>query len=601
MKSLHGKTALLVALLPLALAACLAPSVAWATIEEGDQSQPTDEEIAAAIDAGWIETGSKDAAAVEKNDSLPYVALGAQSDISLITQGSKVSSAPYTIKEYSGATMYETAVSQAEATFTKSEYAIIAGPGDAWVDALSAAGLAGGLNDGKGCPILFSEKNSMHPASMQSLKKMGVKKVVIVGGTAAVGVGVEKDLEDADISVEKRLGGEDCYGTQMEIFNYGINKNLWSGDLAIIATGTWFGDALSVSPVAYKLKAPIFLVSKTKDLNAAQKAAWKEAAEKGMFKEVEAVGGEAVISQKAVTFANDMIKKAGGTGEVAWEWGETQYETSSAIAEYAVKKQGFKWNNMAFTTGQQPYDALAGSVYQGSSNSVMLLADSAKASTITVAYGHHSEIKTMRFFGGKRALASNTRIGIADKFGIPYASIPNFKLYLDAGHGYNDMGNGYYSGGATGNGYVENELTVELAHMVQAILANEYGVDMFVNDDGGPYRYRHAEAVAQGCDMIVSIHFNATPGGSGSLTLVHSYNNAEMSWPLAEQVHPYLVSSMGLHDYGIWPQEVAILGGQLPAILLEICFIDNYYDMQIYQANKSTVARNIAKGIVAKP
>ena len=579
------------------IAALSVPSIAWATIEEGDQSEPTDEEIAAATDAGWIETGSKDAAASEEDDSLPYVALGAQSDISLGAQGSKVSSAPYTIKEYSGATMYETAVSQAEAAFMKSEYAIIAGPGDAWVDALSAAGLAGALK----CPILFSEKNSMHPASMQSLKKMGVKKVLIVGGTAAVGAGAQKDLEDAGIEVKKRLGGKDCYGTQMEIFNYGIENNLWSGDLAIIATGTWFGDALSVSPVAYKLKAPIFLVSGTKDLNATQKDAWKKASEKGMFKKVEAVGGEAVVSKSAIAFGNEMIKKAGGTGEVAWEWGQTQYETSSAIANYAVKHQGFDWDNVAFTTGKQPYDALAGSVYQGSSNSVMLLADSAKATTISEAYAQRSRIKTMRFFGGKRALTSNTRIGIADKFGIPYASIPNFKLYLDAGHGPNDLGNGYYSSGATGNGYEEYELTYELAHKVYDILHGEYGVDIFLNDDGGPYRYRHAEAVAQGCDMIVSIHFNATPGGSGSLTLVHSYNDAEMSWPLAEQVHPYLVSSMGLHDYGIRGQQVAILGGQLPAILLEICFIDNWYDMQIYQANKSKVARNIANCIIAKP
>ena len=600
MESIQRKLTALLILLPIALVVCLLPAPAWATIEEGDQSQPTDEEVAAAIEAGLISTDVSQSIAsgggVDEGDELPYVALGAQSDLSLFTQSSKVSSSPYTINEYSGATMFETAVAQATAAYTTSEYAIIAGPGDAWVDALSAAGLAGGVN----CPILFSEKNSMHEATMAALKQLGVSKVIIVGGPAAVGAGVEKDLESAGITVEARLGGKDCYDTQMKIYEYGLENNYWSGDLAIIATGTWFGDALSVSPVAYKLKAPIFLVGKTKTLNSAQMAAWKKAAEDGMFKNIEAVGGEAVVSPKAIAFGNEMIKKAGGTGEVAWEWGQTQYETSTAIASHAVKYQGFKWNNVAFTTGNQPYDALAGSVYQGATSSVMLLADSAYASTIGAAYAHHSDIKTMRFFGGKRALASNTRIGIADAFGIPYASIPNFKLYLDAGHGYNDMNNGYYSGGATGNGYVEYELTYELSHLVYNILHDEYGVDIFLNDDGGPYRYRHAEAVAQGCDMIVSIHFNAA-GGSGSLTLVHSYNNAEMSWPLAEQVHPYLVSSMGLYDYGVRPQAVAILGGQLPAILLEICFIDNWYDMQIYQANKSTVARNIAYGIIAKP
>ena len=580
----------------LAFAACLAPSAAWATIEEGDQSQPTDEEIAAAIAAGWISGESVDSVSTD-DDSLPYQVLGVQSDSSLATQGSKVSSSPYTINEYSGDTMFETAVSQAEAAFTKSEYAIIAGPGDAWVDALAAAGLAGGLK----CPILFSEKGEMHSASMASLKKLGVKKVIIVGGTAAVGAGVEKDLEDAGIAVEARLGGKDCYDTQMKIYEYGLENNYWSGDLAIIATGTWFGDALSVSPVAYKLRAPIFLVGESKELNSVQRAALKEAAGNGMFKEMEAVGGEAVISQKTITFGNDMLKTAGGTGEVAWEWGQTQYETSAKIAEHAVDAQGFKWNNIAFTTGNQPYDALAGSVYQGATNSVMLLADSAWSSTISTAYFHHSDIATMRFFGGKRALASNTRIGIADQFGIPYASIPNFKLYLDAGHGPNDMGNGYYAGGATGNGYVEYDLTRELAGKVANILRNDYGVDLFLNDDGGPYRYRHAEAVAEGCDMIVSIHFNAG-GGSGTLALVHSYNNAEMSWPLAEQVYPCLHDSLAsLYSYGIWGQEVAILGGQLPATLLEVCFIDNWYDMQLYQANKDWVALNIAWGIVAKP
>ena len=582
------------AMLVYVFAMCMMPSLAWATVEEGDQSQPTDEEIAAAIAQGLISTESVESS-TESADSLPYVALGAQNDAAIGTQASKVSSAPYTIKEYSGESMYETAVSQAEAAFTKSEYAIIAGPGDAWVDALSAAGLAGGLK----CPILFSNKNSMNDASMASLKKLGVSKVVIVGGTAAVGSGVEKDLKSQGITVEARLGGKDCYGTQMEIFNYGYDNGYWSGDLAIIATGTWFGDALSVSPVAYKFKAPIFLVGSTKDLNKTQKTAWTKAVEeKGYFKNVEAVGGEAVVSKNAIAFANDMIKKAGGKGEVAWERGPSQYETSSAIATYAVNHQGFSWNNIAFTTGKQPYDALAGSVYQGTSNSVMLLADSAYSSTISEAYNHHSQIKTMRFFGGKRALTSNTRIGIASKFGIPYASIPNFKLYLDAGQGPNDMGNGYYAGGAVGNGYVEYDLTWELAGKVANILRNTYGVDLFLNDDGGPYRYRHAEAVAQGCDMIVSIHFNAG-GGSGTLALVHSYNDAEMSWPLAQKVYPYLRDSMGLYSYGIWEQEVAILGGQLPATLLEVCFIDNWGDLSTYLNRKDYVAQQIAAGIVS--
>jgi len=58
-------------------AVCMMPSSAWATVEEGDQSQPTDEEIAAAIAQGLISTEPVESS-TESVDSLPYVALGAQ-------------------------------------------------------------------------------------------------------------------------------------------------------------------------------------------------------------------------------------------------------------------------------------------------------------------------------------------------------------------------------------------------------------------------------------------------------------------------------------------------------------------------------------------
>ena len=164
---------------------------------------------------------------------------------------------------YAGDTMYETAVAQAKAAYPKgASIAIIAGPGDAWVDALSAAGLAGAI-DG---PILFSNADSMHPASLQALKELGAKKVIIVGGTAAVGAGVERDLAKANIEVSERLWGKDCYGTNLAIFEYGERKGIWGKDLVIMATGTWFGDALSISPIAFAKKAPIFLVDKSLSL-----------------------------------------------------------------------------------------------------------------------------------------------------------------------------------------------------------------------------------------------------------------------------------------------------------------------------------------------
>ena len=136
-----------------------------------------------------------------------------------------------------------------------------------------------------------------------------------------------------------------------------------------------------------------------------------------------------------------------------------------------------------------------------------------------------------------------------------------------------------------------------LPNLVGSELRNTYGVNVYVNDNGGPYKYRHAEAVELGCDAIVSIHFNAG-GGTGSESLRHSYNAAEYSQIWQFQIHPYLINGVGLTDRGKKTQEVAILGGQLPATLLEVCFIDNWSDMNQYQARKGEIARQIAAGIV---
>ncbi|MBQ3302441.1 MAG: cell wall-binding repeat-containing protein, partial [Eggerthellaceae bacterium] len=82
------------------------------------------------------------------------------------------------VHSYAGATMYETAIAEAKAAYPKgTKTAIIAGPGGAWVDALSAAGLAASCG-----PILFSEQDSMNEATLKALSELGVKSVIIVGG-----------------------------------------------------------------------------------------------------------------------------------------------------------------------------------------------------------------------------------------------------------------------------------------------------------------------------------------------------------------------------------------------------------------------------------
>ena len=62
-------------------------------------------------------------------------------------------------------------------------------------------------------------------------------------------------------------------------------------------------------------------------------------------------------------------------------------------------------------------------------------------------------------------------------------------------------------------------------------------------------------------------------------------------------MHRHLVSGTGLSDRGQHEEQFAVCGGNVPATLLEVCFIDNSYDMSQYQARKQFVAEQIAAGI----
>ncbi len=547
---------------------------AWATIE-GDQTPATDEEIAAAIASGEILTEDPNEGAEEYGIS---------------TLSARGVYSPVSMSQFAGDAMYETAVSQAKAAYSSCSTVILAGPGEAWVDALAAAGLAGGLD----CPILFTQTDYLHPSTKQALADLGVKNAIIVGGPLAVSDKVVGDLKAAGVSLKARLGGTDCYDTQMKIYEYGVENGLWSSGMAIVATGGHFGDTLSMSPVAFATKTPIFL-SRNGGLDKAQKNALAAGAKDGSFREIVVAGGTLAVSGATGDYLSSLARANGGSFKRLW--GQAQYETSVAVAEWAVSEKGFSWNSAAFATGYEPYDALAGSVLQGKSRSVMLLVGDSSSATISAAASHKGSISSIRFFGGKLAVQPSSRMAIADAFGAPYAALPDFKVYVDAGHGQNDTGNGYYAPGACANGYEEATLTRELANLVGSELRNTYGVNVYVNDNGGPYKYRHAEAVELGCDAIVSIHFNAG-GGTGSESLRHSYNAAEYSQIWQFQIHPYLINGVGLTDRGKKTQEVAILGGQLPATLLEVCFIDNWSDMNQYQARKGEIARQIAAGIV---
>ncbi|MEG1561078.1 MAG: cell wall-binding repeat-containing protein [Raoultibacter sp.] len=321
------------------------------------------------------------------------------------------------VTTYAGDSMFETAILEARAAYPQGSTSaiIVGGPGGSWVDALSASGLAAT----KG-PILFTWQDSLNVATKQTLLDMGVTSVVIIGGVAAVSGAVESQLQEAGVSVETRLWGNSCFDTQLAIYDYGVKNSYWSGDTAIVSTGTSFGDALSISPIAYAKKAPIFLTDGLGNLQKNQKDTLAQGAVAGMFSKVILTGGLNAVSERTEGFVSGLTYASHGSYNRLS--GDTQYETSSAIAQWAVDTQGFSWNNLAFTTGLSPWDALAGSVLQGSSKSVLLLVSDSSSSTIQTAIDHKNAISQIRFFGGTGVVSNDTRntiiAGLTDQLSV---------------------------------------------------------------------------------------------------------------------------------------------------------------------------------------
>lgn len=188
----------------------------------------------------------------------------------------------------------------------------------------------------------------------------------------------------------------------------------------------------------------------------------------------------------------------------------------------------------------------------------------------------------------------------ARDYGTPYVSTSY--IYLDAGHGIGSSAKNVYDSGACGSGYEEAKLTAELVSLTAKYASSLYGLSVYSNVDSNiEYWNRQADAKEHGCTSLVSFHFNASDGGgTGVESYIHNKNAAEKASELQSIMHKSLVKGIGLRDRGKKSASLAVCSGSgtgLPGVLLEICFIDNSYDMKQYQAKKDALARELAAGL----
>ncbi|WP_180995060.1 cell wall-binding repeat-containing protein [Raoultibacter timonensis] len=374
----------------------------------------TSEEIEEALAA--LDGGSVSALSLDSSDGVEVLAAGDTS-----------------VALFSGSDRYDTAAKQAVYGWSasKSEYVIVAGS-NGWPDALAASSLAGALE----CPVLLTPADSLASSTSDAIAQIGASKVIIVGGEPTVSANVKKQLEGKGLAVE-RLEGADRFGTQLAIYQYGIDNNLWDGSRYVAATsGYYFTDALSFAPAAYKQKIPIFLTTEAGGFTEAQERALGNAAKtkSNLFANAPILlGGTNRVSTATAAYLKGVSASAvGGAASTTRLEGADRYDTSSKIATWAVSNAGCTWNGAAFATGTSPNDALGGGALQGKDGSVLLLVDSASYNPcLNALLPSKGSVTSLKFFGGTPSVSTEVRNQIISSLDDVSISYTDYAIGLD--------------------------------------------------------------------------------------------------------------------------------------------------------------------------
>ncbi len=170
-----------------------------------------------------------------------------------------------------------------------------------------------------------------------------------------------------------------------------------------------------------------------------------------------------------------------------------------------------------------------------------------------------------------------------------------YTIMLDAGHGGRDPG-------AVSGGRQEKDDSLALTLAVGEIL-QERGVDVLYTRTTDVYEspYQKAmEANEAGADFFISIHRNSSPEAntySGVESLV--YNKSGIKLEMAENINEQL-EAVGFVNLGVKerPGLVVLRRTRMPAVLVEVGFINSDADNTLFENNFDDIALAIAAGIL---
>lgn len=185
------------------------------------------------------------------------VVLGGPNSVSDAVESQLRSYTGGAVERWMGADRYEASAQISQETFGPGVAVAYVASGLNFPDALSGAPVAGMGNS----PMLLTDDDRLPSPIAEELDRLKPKRIVVLGGPASVSDAVAAQLTEHTSGWVDRLFGDDRYDASADIaqasFAPGVN-------IAYVAYGQVFSDALSGAPVAGIRRGPMLLVDDTK-------------------------------------------------------------------------------------------------------------------------------------------------------------------------------------------------------------------------------------------------------------------------------------------------------------------------------------------------
>lgn len=298
--------------------------------------------------------------------------------------GASATLPPASTERLYGADRYATAVAVSQDSHPDGAETAVLVTGEDYPDALIAAPVAHSL----GAPLLLTTRTSLLPAVEAELLRLGVSRVVIVGGPAVVGPAVADRLGLLDIAVERHAGGD-----RYETAERAVVAHFETSSTVYLATGRDFPDSLAASAAAARIGAPLLITDGA-----------RSSADDRLLLQLQALDVTTVRIAGGASVVTDGLERDLGARGYAVErlGGADRYETARAVA----RSVGEPLRRVILATGVDYPDALSAAAFSARADGALLLSTTnCMSDPVHQALSDSAERIELTIVGGEGALS----------------------------------------------------------------------------------------------------------------------------------------------------------------------------------------------------